>query len=123
MLGGKQPYNAGDSAKAEMICDPQAYNCHRWLEDWQVNQVVCDITQPFKLSAPGIGSMSLSGGLSGTYSFGGVFASAYTGTYTISFPAGPRKPGTMVGQGGGFIAGQGGSGSEKYVLTPVGPAC
>lgn len=108
--------------KAEAICDPQAYRITGELEDWQVDQTVCNIMEPFTMSSE-IGTMKLSGGLSGSYSFGGVFASAYTGTHTVTFPDGPRKPGTMVGGGRGTIASSGGSGTERYVLVPVGPAC
>jgi hypothetical protein len=97
---------------------PSAYTVVGGLEDWQVNQLVCDINAPFTLTT-GIGSMRLSGGLTGTYEFGGVFASHYTGTYTMSFPDGLDQPGMMVGGGGGQIAGQGGSGTEKYTLTPA----
>ena len=29
----------------------------------------------------------------------------------------------MTGQGSGTVAGQGGSGTETFRLTPIGPAC
>ncbi|MEB2314067.1 MAG: hypothetical protein OZ921_13440 [Sorangiineae bacterium] len=113
---------AGMLERAQAICEPQAYQVVGGLQDWKVSQKVCNIMKPFALSSS-IGSMKFSGGLSGTYAFGGVFNAQYTGTYTISFPNGPRKPGTMVGTGGGSIAGQAGQGTEKYTLTPLGPAC
>jgi hypothetical protein len=50
-----------------------------------------------------------------------MFASHYTGTYEITLPPGPGLPGSMIGTGGGSIAGQAGSGSENYVLTPAEP--
>ena len=78
--------------------------------------------KPFALSSS-IGTMKFSGGLSGTYSFGGIFETQYTGTYTISFPNGPRKPGTMTGTGSGTTMGYAGKGTERYTLTPLGPEC
>ncbi|HEY7626773.1 MAG TPA: hypothetical protein VH761_06890 [Ilumatobacteraceae bacterium] len=109
-------------AKADIVFETggAAYLIVGGLEDWQVNQVVCDIMQPFQLSSD-IGVMQLSGGLSGTYEFNGMFASHYTGTYEITLPPGPGLPGSMIGTGGGSIAGQAGSGSENYVLTPAEP--
>ncbi len=88
------------------------------LQDWQVNQVVCDIMQPFTLTAD-IGSMELTGGLTGNYEFNGMFNSHYTGTYEISLPDGPGQPGMMVGVGAGTVANQAGSGTENYTLTPA----
>jgi hypothetical protein len=108
-------------AKASIDFDtarPAAYIVKGGLEDWQVNQTVCDVMKPFELST-GIGTMKLSGGLTGTYTFAGVFNAQYTGTYTITLPDGPGKPGTMVGGGGGSIAGRAGSGTERYTLTPT----
>ena len=107
-------------AKADIVFETggAAYLIVGGLEDWQVSQVVCDVMQPFTLST-GIGTMQLSGGLSGTYEFNGVFASHYTGTYQITLPPGPGLPGSMIGAGGGSIAGQAGSGTENYVLTPA----
>ena len=123
LVGGALPYaTTGMLERAQAICDPQAYQVVGGLQDWKVNQKVCNVQEPFVLST-GVGTMKLSGGMSGTYSFGGVFASQYTGTYTITFPNGPRKPGKMVGTGSGSIAGQKGSGTESYTLTPLGPAC
>lgn len=123
LVGGALPYaTTGMLERAQAICDPQAYQVVGGLQDWKVNQKVCNVQEPFVLST-GAGTMKLSGGMSGTYSFGGVFASQYTGTYTITFPNGPRKPGKMVGTGSGSIAGQKGSGTENYTLTPLGPAC
>lgn len=88
------------------------------LEDFQVSQKVCDIMKPFELTSS-IGTMKLSGGLSGTYTFEGLFNARYQGTYTIALPQGPGFPGTMSGTGSGSIAGQAGSGTETYTLTPV----
>ena len=123
LVGAAPPYAmSGMLERAQAICDPQAYQVVGGLQDWVVNQKVCNIQGPFVLST-GVGTMKFSGGLSGTYTFGGVFASQYSGNYTITFPNGPRKPGKMIGSGGGSIAGQGGSGTEKYTLTPIGPAC
>jgi hypothetical protein len=98
---------------------PAAYLVVGGLEDWQVNQVVCDVTQPFTLESPGIGTAEFSGGLSGTYSASGVFDFHYEGTYQITLENGLGTPGTMVATSGGSIAGQAGSGSENYVLTPA----
>lgn len=119
LLGGASPFPV-DIERAKAICDPKAYVIVGGLEDWQVNQRVCNILEPFTLSS-GIGRMTMSGGLSGTYTFGGVFNSRYTGKYRFSFPDGMDKPGTLVGSGGGSIAGQAGSGTERYTVTPNGP--
>ncbi len=97
---------------------PSAYRIVGGLDDWKVDQVVCNIMEPFTLTGE-IGSMQLSGGLSGTYVFDGMFSSHYEGTYEISIPDGSGKPGTMVGTGSGSIAGQAGSGTENYTLTPT----
>jgi hypothetical protein len=113
---------AVDTTKAELVCDPKAYRVVGGLDDFQVAQKVCNVMEPFTLDSD-IGSMSLSGGLSGTYEFEGDFDAHYRGTYTIRFPHGPRKPGTMTGHGSGSVAGTAGSGTEKFTLTPLGPAC
>lgn len=109
-------------AKAQIVFETggAAYLIVGGLEDWQVSQVVCDVMQPFELSS-GIGSMQLSGGLSGTYEFNGMFNSHYTGTYEITLPPSPGLPGSMIGTGSGSVADQAGSGSENYVLTPADP--
>ena len=120
MLPGKF---AIDTTKAEMICDPQMYRVVGGLQDFHVDHTVCSIVEPFKLKSPGVGTMKASGGLSGTYTFGGKFASNYTGTYRIEFPNGARRPGTMTSTGSGSVAGQGGSGTETFTLTPLGPEC
>ncbi len=97
---------------------PAAYRVVGGLQDWKIDQVVCDVMAPFTLTGE-IGAMQLSGGLSGTYVFDGMFSSHYEGTYEISLPDGPGKPGTMVGTGSGSVAGQAGSGTENYALTPT----
>ncbi len=98
---------------------PAAYQIVGGLEDWQVDQVVCDITKPFTLTSPGIGVAEFSGGLSGTYSASGVYNFQYAGTYQITLSDGLGSPGSMIGTSGGEIAGQAGSGSENYALTPT----
>ena len=95
-----------------------AYQIVGGLDDFQVNQAVCDILAPFTLSDSGF-SVNFSGGLAGTYTYTGVFAAAGSGTYSITLPDGVGKPGTMVGQGPGVIAGASGSGTEHYTLTPL----
>lgn len=109
-------------AKAEIVFETggAAYLIVGGLEDWQVSQVVCDVMQPFVLAGD-IGTMQLSGGLSGTYEFNGMFNSHYTGTYEITLPPGPGVPGSMIGAGSGTVANQAGSGSENYVVTPADP--
>jgi hypothetical protein len=91
------------------------------LEDWQVSQVVCDIMAPFSLTSPGVGVAEFSGGLTGTYSATGVFNFSYAGDYVIVLSDGIGSPGTMSATSGGSIAGQAGSGTENYVLTPADP--
>jgi hypothetical protein len=93
------------------------------LDDWQTHSTVCDIMKPFTLTGGGF-TMQVSGGLSGTYSYTGPFNAQGTGTYTISLPDGPGKPGTMTGGGAGQVTGDKvytGSGTEKYTLTPIEP--
>jgi len=96
------------------------------LDDWKTNTAVCDIMKPFKLTGIGTGIiMDLSGGLSGTYTYGGgPFNAQGSGTYTISLPNGLGKPGTMTGGGAGQVTGDKvytGTGTEKYTLTPIAP--
>jgi hypothetical protein len=91
------------------------------LEDWQVSQVVCDIMAPFVLTSPGVGVAEFTGGLTGAYSATGVFNFSYQGTYEIVLSNGPGSPGTMSASSGGSIAGEAGSGTEQYVLTPAEP--
>ena len=98
---------------------PAAYQIAGGLEDWQVDQVVCDVMVPFTLTSPGVGVAEFSGGLSGTYTATGVFNFQYAGTYQITLSDGLGSPGTMIGTSGGSIADQAGSGSENYVLTPA----
>ena len=98
---------------------PAAYQVVGGLEDWQVDQVVCDVTQPFTLTSPGIGTAEFSGGLSGTYVATGIFDFRYEGTYQITLSDGLGSPGSMIASSSGTIAGQAGSGSENYVLTPT----
>lgn len=98
---------------------PAAYLVVGGLEDWQVNMVVCDLTMPFTLESPGVGIAEFSGGLSGTYSATGIFNFSYAGTYEITLENGLGTPGSMIATSGGQIAGQAGSGSEVYALTPT----
>ncbi len=99
---------------------PHSYQIVGGLQDWQVDDHVCDVTQGFEITTE-IGTMVFSGGLTGTYTFTGVFNSSYSGEYRIDLPDGPGKPGTMTGGGSGVIHGEAGSGTEHYVLTPALP--
>lgn len=96
-----------------------AYKVVGGLQDWKVSMVVCDVTKPFTLESPGVGTANFSGGLSGTYEASGVFNFHYAGTYTITLEDGLGSPGIMLASSGGTIAGKAGSGTEKYVLTPT----
>jgi hypothetical protein len=98
---------------------PAAYRVAGGLEDWQVDMVVCDVMQAFTLESPGVGVAEFSGGLSGTYTATGIFNFSYAGTYEITLENGLGSPGGMVASSGGQIAGQAGSGSEVYTLTPA----
>lgn len=98
---------------------PAAYRVVGGLEDWQVDMVVCDVMQPFVLESPGVGVAEFSGGLSGTYTATGIFNFSYAGTYEITLENGLGSPGGMVASSGGQIAGEAGSGSEVYSLTPA----
>lgn len=98
---------------------PAAYQVVGGLQDWQVNQVVCDVMKPFTLESPGIGTAEFSGGLSGSYSVSGIFNMHYEGTYLITLENGPGTPGSMVATSGGSVADQAGEGSENYALTPT----
>jgi hypothetical protein len=92
------------------------------LDDFQVDEAVCDVMKPFQLSGGGF-TASFSGGLTGTYSYVGPFDATGGGTYTISLPDGPLQPGTMVGQGSGSVTTPLGvfenTGTENYTLTPI----
>ena len=89
------------------------------LDDFQTNTEVCDILEPFTLSGGGV-DVQFSGGLTGTYSYSGVFEAAGNGEYLITLPDGPGQPGTMDGGGEGTVVGGAtGSGTEHYTLTPI----
>ena len=75
-----------DTTKAELICDPKAYQVVGGLDDFQVDQQVCNVMSRSRWTAS-IGSMVASGGLKGTYVFTGDFDAHYTGTYSIELPA------------------------------------
>jgi hypothetical protein len=100
-----------------------SYHVVGGLDDFQTSTDVCDIMKPFTLTGGGF-TLEFSGGMSGTYSYTGPFNANGTGTYSISLPDGPGKPGTMTGGGKGEITGDKvytGSGVEKYTLTPIEP--
>ena len=109
----------GKATVSITVGDSNAYLVVGGLEDFQVNQVVCDVMAPFVLTSPGVASMTFTGGLSGKVEATGVFNLRYSGTYIINLPDGPGKPGTMRSSSGGSIANQAGSGTEKYTLTPT----
>lgn len=89
------------------------------LDGWQTSSRVCDIMKPFRLTGSYGIVMELTGGLSGSYSYHGQYQTQGSGTYTISLPDGPGKPGKMVGTGPGSAMGHRGSGTENYTLTPI----
>jgi hypothetical protein len=99
---------------------PAAFQIVGGLDDWQTSTKVCDILQPFKLTAGGF-VMNLSGGMAGTYTYTGPYNSQGSGTYKISLPDGLDKPGTMIGTGEGSAEGYSNSGTERYTLTPIPP--
>ena len=112
-------------AKAQLTFEtrgPASFQIVGGLDDFQVNEAVCDVNKPFQLSGGGF-TASFSGGLSGTYSYVGPFDATGGGTYTISLPNGPTQPGTMVGEGSGSVTTPLGvfsnSGTENYTLTPI----
>ena len=111
--------------KAEITFEtggPASFQIVGGLDDFQVNEAVCDVMKPFPLSGGGF-TASFSGGLTGTYSYTGPFNATGGGTYTISLPDGPLQPGTMVGQGSGSVTTPLGvfenTGTENYTLTPI----
>jgi hypothetical protein len=112
-------------AKAEMTFEtrgPASFQIVGGLDDFQVDEAVCDVMKPFQLSGGGF-TASFSGGLSGTYSYTGPFDATGGGTYAISLPNGPLQPGTMVGEGSGSVTTPLGvfsnSGTENYSLAPI----
>jgi hypothetical protein len=108
-------------AKATIDFDTTAAHAYQivgGLDDFQTNTAVCDVLSPFNLSGGGI-SVDFSGGLSGTYTYSGIFSAAGGGEYLITLPNGPGQPGTMVGGGEGTAEGREGSGTENYALTPI----
>ena len=99
-----------------------AYSFTGGLQDFQVVGVkVCDVRKSFQLEMPGVATAVFSGGdnLSGSYTATGMFNAKYTGTYAITLPDGPGKPGTMSAPATGSTAGNAGSGSLEYTLTPL----
>jgi len=112
-------------AKAELTFEtrgPASFQIVGGLDDFQVNEAVCDIMKPFQLSGGGV-TASYTGGLSGTYSYTGPFGGTGGGTYTIDLPNGPDQSGTMVGQGEGSVQTPLGvfenTGTETFTLTPI----
>ena len=100
-----------------------SYHIVGGLDDFQTSADVCDITKPFTLTGGGF-TLQFSGGMEGTYTYNGPYNAKGDGTYKISLPEGPGKPGNMVGGGAGQITGDRvytGSGVEKYTLTPIPP--
>ena len=95
-----------------------AYHFTGGLQDFKVDQDVCDITAPFTLDGK-IGTAKYSGGLTGTYVAKGGFGAHYDGDYVITLPNGPGQPGTMTGHIVGTTAGAPGSGTDHYELTPL----
>jgi hypothetical protein len=92
-----------------------------------VDQVVCTIDTPFVLEGKLFG-VKFSGGLSGSYTFvrtpniPGLSWKAH-GSYSIVFPNGEDKPGTLTTSGGGTTTAGSQSrttrGGERFTLTPV----
>ena len=100
-----------------------SYHIVGGLDDFQTSADVCDVTKPFTLKGGGF-TVQFSGGMEGTYTYSGPYNAKGDGTYKISLPEGPDKPGNMVGGGSGQITGDKvytGSGVEKYTLTPIPP--
>jgi len=122
LLGGKPPSWNDKMNKLLKITEDckWAYQIVGGLDDWQTNTRVCDVMKPFTLSGSCC-TLRFSGGMTGTYSYSGIMGAHGTGTYVISLPGGPNKPGTMIGAGDGVAGGASGSGTEKYTLTPLGP--
>jgi hypothetical protein len=103
--------------------DGNSYHIVGGLDDFQTSADVCDVTKPFTLKGGGF-TVEFSGGMEGTYTYSGPFNAKGDGTYKISLPDGPGKPGSMTGGGSGQITGDRvytGSGVEKYTLTPIPP--
>jgi hypothetical protein len=97
-----------------------AYQVVGGLDDWKTNTRICDVMKPFTLTGSCC-TLRFTGGMTGTYSYTGIMGASGSGTYVISLPGGPMKPGTMIGAGDGVAGGASGSGAEKYTLTPLGP--
>ena len=49
----------------------------------------------------------------------GAYGHSTEGTYTISLPDGPGKPGTMTAEGSGSNVGRSGGGQHAYTLAPL----
>ncbi len=99
--------------------------------DPPVDAVACDISQPFDVVVDyGVArfDFTFSGGLSGTATFtgSGMITAEGSATYTIEFPDGADRPGTMsVAAQGDFdladVGSEAGSSATSYVLTPIDP--
>ncbi len=105
-----------------VVDEPAAYQIVGGLDDFQVNQAVCDITMPFTLSGGGF-TAQFSGGNTGTYTYTGPFNARGDGRYSITPPSGPGQIGSMTGTGSGSVDTPLGrfenSGTETYTLTPL----
>ena len=98
--------------------ESNAYSVVGGASGLSIDQAVCDITKEFTLDTADF-SLVFSGGMTGTYTYTGVYNASGQGTYAITLPDGPGQPGTMVGAGPGVIMDAHGSGTENYVLTPM----
>jgi len=127
---------ANENRRASDLCDSFAYTFTGGIDDFQVvDGLVCDVRKMFVLTVPGIGQSQHSGGqlvfeesdlgvtLTGPYTLTGIFDAFYSGDFTISLPGGPGQAGTMSAFSGGQIAGEEGSGTEVYTLTPAKGQC
>ena len=105
-----------------VVDEAAAYQIVGGLDDFQVNQAVCDITNPFTLSGGGF-TAQFSGGNTGTYTYTGPFNARGDGRYSITPPSGPGQTGSMTGTGSGSVDTPLGrfenSGTETYTLTPL----
>ena len=117
-LESRSKRGIGKAQVAFDTSESNAYSVVGGAAGLSIDQAVCDITKEFTLDTADF-SLVFSGGMTGTYTYTGVYNASGQGTYAITLPDGPGHPGTMVGAGPGVIMDAHGSGTENYVLTPL----
>lgn len=112
-------------AKASVDFDTKqsaAYRVVGGKKKFVVDEVICDIMQPFVLHGGGL-DISFTGGVAGSYKYSVGGMATGEGNYTIDLPEGAGSPGTLNGIGGGStksaLGGFKEAGAMPFTMTPA----